>query len=286
MRRLKKEVIELQYVDKSIGIFNNNGVIYFKANDMADSNKLKHWKSSPNTKRYIEALQIKLGRFCLVRDNLNETKDIQLIINTEGKNGGTWIHEKLVLHLARYIDVDFELWCDEQIQTLFREGTVSIKQQSTYEKLADIFNGADENLLRLSADSIDKKKELENKNKELGYKNIILVEENKQLTGNVSRDEYIGLICGYVGDIAKTNRITQSDVWTTLYKSVPTKKGVLIHTYYLNYKKVHKDLIKMRGIKLSDLNSGINCVKHLATDEEIKEIYLVAKRIVENSKVG
>lgn len=286
MRRISKEVVNKQYLDKNIGIFNNNGVIYFKGNDMATPTQLANWKRSNNTERYMNALQSKLCENYIVCDNLNEIKDIQLTINTEGKNGGTWIHEKLVLHLARYIDVELELWCDEQIQTLFREGTVSIKQQSTYEKLADIFNGADENLLRLSAYSIDKKKELENKNKELGYKNTILVEENKQLTGNVSRGEYIGLICGYVGDIAKTNRITQSDVWTTLYKSVPTKKGVLIHTYYLNYKKVHKDLIKMRGIKLSDLNSGINCVKHLATDEEIKEIYLVAKRIVENSKVG
>ena len=44
--------------------------------------------------------------------------------------GGTWIHEKLVLSLSRYISVDFEIWIDEQISTLIREGEVSLIKPS------------------------------------------------------------------------------------------------------------------------------------------------------------
>ena len=91
-----------------------DGEVYAKANSMADSTKLDNWKRSANTKRYLEALE---GR---------SVKSTEWILSNNGGNEqGTWIHEKLVLNLARYISVDFEIWCDEQITTLIRDGEVS-----------------------------------------------------------------------------------------------------------------------------------------------------------------
>jgi KilA-N domain. len=99
-----------------------NGVVYANANKMAEAfengaKKLENWKASENTKRYIDALY-----------NSLKSSEFNLIQSKEGKNGGTWIHEKLVLNFARYLDVNFELWCDEQISTLLREGTVSVNK--------------------------------------------------------------------------------------------------------------------------------------------------------------
>lgn len=34
--------------------------------------------------------------------------------------GGTWIHPKLGVKIARWFSVDFELWCDQQIETIIR----------------------------------------------------------------------------------------------------------------------------------------------------------------------
>jgi KilA-N domain. len=103
-----------------------NGVVYANANKMAEafggSSKLKDWKGSPNTQRYIGALSDKIGK-------------ISLINSSRGISGGTWIHEKLILNFARYLDVNFELWCDEQIATLLREGTVSVSKNVTSAQL-------------------------------------------------------------------------------------------------------------------------------------------------------
>lgn len=44
------------------------------------------------------------------------------IIKNSGRYGGTWIHEKLVLDLARWISLDFRLWCDEKIAELIKIG--------------------------------------------------------------------------------------------------------------------------------------------------------------------
>lgn len=104
-------VIEFKMVD---------GHVYANANKMAEgfggSQKLKDWKRSENTKRYIGALEAKW-------------KFSTPVIDTKigGLNGGeTWIHEKLILNFARYLNVEFELWCDEQITILLRNGNVSI----------------------------------------------------------------------------------------------------------------------------------------------------------------
>ena len=116
-------LIVKEYLGNSIQFKMVDGHVYANANKMAEafggSQKLKDWKRSENTKRYINALEAKW-------------KFSTPVIDTKigGNTGGeTWIHEKLILNFARYLNVEFELWCDEQIATLLREGKVEIKQK-------------------------------------------------------------------------------------------------------------------------------------------------------------
>ena len=116
------EIMVKEYLGNSIQFKMVDGHIYANANKMAEafggSQKLADWKRSENTKRYIEALN---------KNKLWKNS----IVSEEGRNGGTWIHEKLILNFARYLNVEFELWCDEQIATLLREGKVEIKPKKT-----------------------------------------------------------------------------------------------------------------------------------------------------------
>lgn len=113
-----------EYLGNKIEFKMIDGNVYTNANQMANgfggSDKLKNWKSSPNTKRYIEALEKSLGK--------NYPTEL-ILVNQGGKakEQGTWIHEKLILNFARYLNVEFELWCDEQIATLLREGKVELQ---------------------------------------------------------------------------------------------------------------------------------------------------------------
>lgn len=107
-------IVEMQVEFKVI-----DGQVYAKANSMTDSVTLDNWKRSANTKRYIGALE-----------NKNSVKSTEYIISEEGRLGGSWIHEKLILNLARYIDVNFELWCDDMIATLIRDGEVNLTKPS------------------------------------------------------------------------------------------------------------------------------------------------------------
>lgn len=113
-------------------IFEYNGTpIEFEVIDghvMANATKMCHffgkkasdWLRLPQTQRYILAMQAK-------RENpasLFETRK-------GGSDGGsTWINEKLILKLAQWLDVEFEIWCDEKVAELIKNvGKLDKKEQ-------------------------------------------------------------------------------------------------------------------------------------------------------------
>ena len=101
-----KKVIAKEYLGNRIEFKIIDGNVYANANQMAmgfgGSDKLKNWKKSENTKKYIEVLEKLLGKNY-------PTKLILVNQGGKAKEQGTWIHEKLVLNFARYLNVEFEL---------------------------------------------------------------------------------------------------------------------------------------------------------------------------------
>jgi hypothetical protein len=72
------------------------------------------WTNSAGAKRYIKALEAK--------------PEFPVLVETRsgGSNPGTWIHERLILKLAQWLNVDFEIQCDEWIAELLRTGKVEL----------------------------------------------------------------------------------------------------------------------------------------------------------------
>lgn len=94
-----------------------NGEVFANATKMCKAfNKTPYeFLRSDKTQRYVEAL----------RKN-NEVEFIET--RNGGVNPGTWIHEKLILKLAQWLDVDFEIWCDDKISEVLKNGTESKPQ--------------------------------------------------------------------------------------------------------------------------------------------------------------
>lgn len=82
--------------------FNDDG--WFNATAAAErfGKRIDHWLANAETKEYMEKLN---------------TRNIGDLIKTKrGKTGGgTWMHPKLAVVFARWLSVDFAIWCDEQI---------------------------------------------------------------------------------------------------------------------------------------------------------------------------
>ncbi|MBE0470606.1 MAG: KilA-N domain-containing protein [Methyloprofundus sp.] len=84
--------------------FNDAG--WFNATAAADrfGKRIDHWLANAETKEYIEKLN---------------TRNVGDLIKTKrGKTGGTWLHPKLAIVFARWLSVDFAIWCDEQIDEI------------------------------------------------------------------------------------------------------------------------------------------------------------------------
>ena len=84
---------------------------------------MKALASMPETKRYIQAL---CKREAEKQADSNTGKSritkSRFIKARRGNAGGTWLHPKLAVAFARWCDIDFALWCDEQIEALISGG--------------------------------------------------------------------------------------------------------------------------------------------------------------------
>lgn len=82
--------------------FNDNGWINATIAASRFDKDAYEWTRLPSTIEYIEALERKHGIIPYL-----ETK--------KGRNGGTWLHPRLAVVFARWLNINFAVWCDEQI---------------------------------------------------------------------------------------------------------------------------------------------------------------------------
>lgn len=116
-------VIPFHYEGQAVR-FNSNG--WINATDVAKRFRKRpaHWLELPSTKSYMAALH----RHLAVSFDAGKS-DIKLVETSKVRgNAGTWLHPKLAVAFARWLDDDFAVWCDLHIDALLR-GELNEKQQ-------------------------------------------------------------------------------------------------------------------------------------------------------------
>ncbi len=151
------EVMVREYLGNGIGFKLIDGMVYGNATEMCKSfdKKLAHWNENKSTKELLDVVSSEIG-----------IPTSQLVISKRGNSSdftqGSWIHEELILDLAQWLDVSFRRWCQKQITTLVREGSVSLQPQfKTPTTLKEAL------ILALEQQEKIEELELENKNKEI-----------------------------------------------------------------------------------------------------------------------
>lgn len=92
----------------SLYSFNMDG--WFNATEAAKQHgkRIQHWLDNAETQEYIRILNNRISG--------------DLIMARRGANGGTWLHPKLAVAFARWLSIEFAVWCDEQIDVIIRNG--------------------------------------------------------------------------------------------------------------------------------------------------------------------
>jgi hypothetical protein len=71
--------------------------------------RVDNWLRLDETQDYLEAL-------C----SLSNTSKVRYLKTKRGQGGGTWLHPKLAVRFAQWLDPKFAVWCDLQIDNLLR----------------------------------------------------------------------------------------------------------------------------------------------------------------------
>ncbi|SMF96560.1 KilA-N domain-containing protein [Methylomagnum ishizawai] len=106
---MARSLVEAEYQGVPVG-FTEDG--WFNATKEAERfGKSPHeWLRLPATREYLEAIERRYGKIPYVR-----TSKARL-----DRGGGTWLHPRLAVRFAQWLNVDFAVWCDEQIDAILR----------------------------------------------------------------------------------------------------------------------------------------------------------------------
>ncbi|EJF07853.1 KilA-N domain-containing protein [Thiovulum sp. ES] len=113
------QIISRKFNDIEV-VFENSNSLYINATEIAKhfNKQPSDWLRLKDTKAYIEAF-IRSG---------NSPSEKLVIVKKSGnyKEQGTWIHKKLIIAFARWLDPEFAVWCDGVIEEILKTGSYSI----------------------------------------------------------------------------------------------------------------------------------------------------------------
>ena len=108
---------------------------WFNATEIAEyhGKRLDVFFKMKRTQQYIQAVAKQKGLIPCNPSDLNPTNQWELnpfdpadypeLIRTKrGRYGGTWLHPDLMVCFARFISLEFEIWCDQTIKALLIDG--------------------------------------------------------------------------------------------------------------------------------------------------------------------
>lgn len=121
---MSTQLVIVQYNDTISVNFTQDA--WFNATEVA-----KHFGKKPNEWLRLESTQDYIN--CVTEFQLRENpanEQNQLVITKTGQienGGGSWLHPKLAVAFARWLDVRFAVWCDMQIEKLLRPVPYGLK---------------------------------------------------------------------------------------------------------------------------------------------------------------
>ena len=103
---------------------------YLNATEIAEhfGKRINNYLRNERTQEYISALI----EFLNIPETRNRaTVENQLVITQKGGNDksaqGTWLHPKLAIDFARWLNPKFAVWCDMQIEKILHQSSSSLK---------------------------------------------------------------------------------------------------------------------------------------------------------------
>lgn len=115
--------------------FNQDGYLNASAIAKHFGKRVPDFLKTEQNQEYISALAEHLSKTLKIVFDKN-----QLVIVKKGSpanGGGTWLHPKLAIHFARWLDPRFAVWCDEQIEQIL-SGSLKLESRDVALSAQDV----------------------------------------------------------------------------------------------------------------------------------------------------
>ena len=111
-----------------------NSDAWFNATDMAAmfDKRPAEWQRLPETERYITAICNKY--------EVGKSHFVKTVRGGNTTKQGTWLHSKLAIRFAQWLDMNFAIWCDEQIATMLSDGQTWQKHRTELASITTLRN--------------------------------------------------------------------------------------------------------------------------------------------------
>lgn len=261
---MEKKIIRFDYDGRWVEFGIGNSV-WMNATEIAEKfgKRVSNWTRLDSTKEYIKALKIRYS----------DVSNGFIMVHQGGVAQGTWIHEKLAIEFARWLNPSFAVWCDEKIEELLTTGKTELKPETTAVIIPDFSNPAES--ARAWADQYEARMIAEaaaeqNKEKAEGYELLIEKADNYSLK---EAADLLGSGQNRFSKWLKTKSYLQLDgiPYQTYLRNQPyfvvketTKAGVVYHTPMITPK-------------------GMDYFTRLRNKGEMKEILNFPPRLLDNN---
>lgn len=112
---MSARIIPFDYEGQAVR-FNSDGWLHATKIAERFGKEPAQWLRLDSTKEYIDRLSERMEKSNVGKSHITLVKTRRGNTSTSG----TWLHPKLAVKFARWLSVDFEIWCDEQIDALVR----------------------------------------------------------------------------------------------------------------------------------------------------------------------
>lgn len=151
---MNTNIVKLDF-NGSLVSFNKDGWINATSIAKKFGKRPVDWLRTGETLTYLVALHNALGFKCVPETQINKIKELDsnsvlfkdkvLLLSKETglvktksgspeNGGGTWLHPKLAIVFARWLSVEFAVWCDLTIDSLMRKAAL------TYHKVVNMLS--------------------------------------------------------------------------------------------------------------------------------------------------
>lgn len=116
---MAKAIIPHDYQGQPVA-FDASGWLHATAIAERFGKRLDHWLENAETLAYVRALdEVLTGHKTGILDT-RKSGYVKTSRARADRGGGTWLHPKLAVMFARWLDAKFAVWCDMQIDALLR----------------------------------------------------------------------------------------------------------------------------------------------------------------------